>query len=226
MLFSRKLLYQEEGLRFERLSRIYSSDIAIVRSCEPTYISLGKYTNPFVFSAVTILAEDPARVLGLFGNQQANEKGVYHVQLCKDGTWRYIVIDDFVPTKSTNGRKQLLFMHSREEDHYIELWPALVEKALTKVYGTYLDLAMVREDGMCDLFRTLTGAPVSRYRLNKDFKSYLYLIDNALKRGYIVTLEQVSEVNVEVAEARNLHPYMAYRVLEFKKSGVRLRNYA
>ena len=69
MLFSRKLLYQEEGLRFERLSMIYSNDLAIVHNCEPTYISLGKYTNPYLFSAISILAEDPARVLGLFGNQ-------------------------------------------------------------------------------------------------------------------------------------------------------------
>ena len=90
-----------------------------MKSSEPTYITLGKYTNPYLFSALTIFAEDPARVLGLFGGQQANEKGAYHVQLCKDGTWRYIILDDFVPVKSVNGRKQLLFVHSREEDNVI-----------------------------------------------------------------------------------------------------------
>ena len=47
---------------------------------------------------------------------------------------------------------------------------------------------MVREEGMCELFRLLTGAPANVYQLNKDFRSYLILIDTALKRGHIVTL--------------------------------------
>lgn len=47
---------------------------------------------------------------------------------------------------------------------------------------------MVKNDGMSDLFRILTGAPISQYILNKDFRSYLILIDSALKRKHIVTL--------------------------------------
>ena len=50
---------------------------------------------------------------------------------------------------------------------------------------------MVREEGMCALFRLLTGAPASIYPLNRDFRSFLILIDAALKRGHIVTLEDV-----------------------------------
>lgn len=83
-------------------------------------------------------------------------------------------------------------MHSREEEGTIELWPTLVEKAITKIYGTYLDLIMSRDEGMCEIFKILTGAPVSRYTLNKDFRSYLILIDSALKRGHLVTLEKVN----------------------------------
>ena len=62
------------------------------------------------------------------------------------------MIDDFVPVKITE-RKQLLFLHSREIEGMIEIWPALIEKAIAKIYGTYLDLAMVRGDGMSPLFR-------------------------------------------------------------------------
>lgn len=94
-----------------------------------------------------------------------------------------------MPVKSIAGRKTRLFLHSKEDGGRVELWPAVVEKAVAKVYGTYLDLAMVREEGMGELFRLLTGAPMVAYQLTKDFRSFLILIDSALKRSHIVTLE-------------------------------------
>jgi hypothetical protein len=57
IIFNKKILSQEEGLRFERLSRIYHNDINIVSNCEPTFLSKGKYSNPYVYSALAILAE-------------------------------------------------------------------------------------------------------------------------------------------------------------------------
>lgn len=46
---------------------------------------------------------------------------------------------------------------------------------------------------MADIFRVLTGAPAHTYALNKDFRSYLILIDAALKRKHVVTLEMIPE---------------------------------
>lgn len=85
---------------------------------------------------------------------------------------------------------------------------------------------MVRGEGMADLFRLITGAPTTIYPLNKDFRSYLILIDAALKRKHIVTLEAIPEEHAETAGLRNLTPHQAYKVLEIKKSGLKIRNYA
>lgn len=82
--------------------------------------------------------------MSIFNGQEATEEGAYHVCLCKDGVWRYVIVDDFMPIKSIAGRKQMLFIHSREAEKGVELWPALIEKAIAKIYGTYLDLAMIR----------------------------------------------------------------------------------
>jgi hypothetical protein len=41
---------------------------------------------------------------------------------------------------------------------------------------------------MGELFRLMTGAPMVSYNLNKDFRSFLILIDSALKRNHIVTV--------------------------------------
>ena len=197
-------------------------------SCEPTLLSLGKYTNPYLYSALTILSEDPSLVLPLFGDQTINQEGIYHVNLCKDGVWRYIFVDDNFPVKSIAGRKHMLFLHSREsEKGTVELWPSLIEKAIAKIYGTYLDLAMAREDGMSDLFKMLTGAPVSIYHLSKDFRSFLIIIDSALKRNHIVTLEGLREEHAEGSpEELIISQHQAYRLLSIKKTGIKLRNLA
>lgn len=100
------------------------------------------------------------------------------------------MIDDYMPVKSIAGKKQMLFLHSKEDnkESKVEVWSALIEKAVAKIYGTYIDLAMMRQEGMTDLFRLLTGSPFSSYTLTKDFRSYLVLIDAALKRSHVVTL--------------------------------------
>lgn len=89
----------------------------------------------------------------------------------------------------------------------------MVEKAIAKTYGTYLDLASVQAEGMAAIFRVLTGAPAHAYALNKDFRSYLILIDAALKRKHVVTLEMIPEENEETAGLKHLATNHAYRVL-------------
>ncbi len=85
---------------------------------------------------------------------------------------------------------------------------------------------MNREDGMLHLFKILTGAPTSSYSLTKDFRSYLILIDAALKKKHIVTLEAIPEAYEETARVKNLNNFQAYRVLDIKKSGLKIRNLA
>jgi hypothetical protein len=71
------------------------------------------------------------------------------------------------------------------------MWPSLVEKAMAKIYGTYMDLAMIRIDGITPFLKILTGLPVSQYAINKDFRSYLIVIDTALKKKHIIILEGI-----------------------------------
>ena len=78
---------------------------------------------------------------------------------------------------------------------------------------------------MYELFRLLTGAPASVYELTKDFRSFLIIIDTALKRNHVVTLEGIKEEYVEQCEKMyGLMPYQAYRVMSIKKTGIKLRN--
>jgi hypothetical protein len=62
---------------------------------------------------------------------------------------------------------------------------------MAKVYGTYSDLSGSLTEGIAPLYRLLTGSPVSKYDLIKDVRSYLVLIDSALKRNHVVIVEEV-----------------------------------
>jgi len=43
------------------------------------------------------LSEYPEIVKGLMSNQTYNIEGCYSVKVCRDGVWRYILIDDWLP---------------------------------------------------------------------------------------------------------------------------------
>ena len=148
IIFNKKYMYLEEGLKFERVSKIYEAyKVRLIKFCEPAFIISGKFTSPAVYSALTILAEEPARVLDLIGNQEFNQNGIYFVHVCKDGIWRYILIDDYLPVKILL-KRSLLFAHTISKDNTHEFWPAILEKALAKVYGTYQDLFLTADKGI------------------------------------------------------------------------------
>jgi hypothetical protein len=71
-----------------------------------------------------------------------------------------VTVDDYLPVKITTKRK-LLFLHALPRNNIIEFWPSIVEKALAKIYGTYQDIFLTSFKGIKDLFRNLTGYPVS-----------------------------------------------------------------
>jgi len=53
-----------------------------------------------------------------------NPEGVYAVRFYKDGEWRIVVIDDYIPVSKKSG--QPLF--AKPSDGSAEIWAILVEK--------------------------------------------------------------------------------------------------
>lgn len=48
-------------------------------------------------AALTLMSSCSHRLTKLFGSQSVNSQGIYYVNLCVDGMWRYVFVDDRVP---------------------------------------------------------------------------------------------------------------------------------
>ena len=102
----------------------------------------------------------------LIKTAEINTAGCYVIQLCINGIWEDIVIDDFLPI--IPGSNKIAFGHARaqfkNDKKLIILWVSLIEKAWAKVHGNYDRIVM----GSCDLgFACLCGVPSFTYKNNE-----------------------------------------------------------
>jgi len=74
-------------------------------------------------------------------------QSIYVIRFFKDTKWRYVIIDDRLPTYK--GNKQLVFGKCSSND---ELWVPLIEKAYAKLHGCYQTLISgFIDDGLADM---------------------------------------------------------------------------
>lgn len=150
---------------WRRSAEIFSGKCEVFREkVEPGDISQGFLGDCYFLGSLAAVAEEPKRVFQLFPaeSRKTNAFGCYCVNLCVDGEWTQVIVDDFFATlqensqeNSTNYSNSLLFSRANGP----ELWVMLLEKAYAKVFGSYEKI----ETGFCEqALRELTGAPCSK----------------------------------------------------------------
>jgi calpain len=116
---------------------------------EPGDVVQGKLGDCYLLGALSVISTnqqllfdifpdipDSLRVEALGGpdkEQQVNEEGVYAVRFFKDGKWRIVVVDDYLPVSKATGQP----IFAKPADGSAELWVMLVEKAYAKLHGSY-----------------------------------------------------------------------------------------
>eukprot|EP00698_Gefionella_okellyi_P002955 TRINITY_DN12797_c0_g1_i1.p1 TRINITY_DN12797_c0_g1~~TRINITY_DN12797_c0_g1_i1.p1 ORF type:complete len:977 (-),score=197.34 TRINITY_DN12797_c0_g1_i1:179-3109(-) len=82
---------------------------------------------------VANIAQHAERVYKLFQPGHLTDCGVMSVAYCLNSKWYWVIVDDYIPTRS----EKPCFARSSADN---EVWVCLLEKAYAKVYGSYQDL--------------------------------------------------------------------------------------
>ncbi|CCW67573.1 unnamed protein product [Phytomonas sp. Hart1] len=120
----------------------------------PARMRLGDLGNCWMLCAMATLAESPAALRQIFrgGTKVERAHGAYRVRFNKNGLWREVVVDDYLPVIASAPQ----VAHS--VDPY-ELWPCIFEKAFAKLHGGY---ARIESGDPVHVLTDLTGAPSLR----------------------------------------------------------------
>ena len=114
-------------------------------------IVYNKLSNPNLFYALNILGENPENIKKLFLSNKKDSTCLYGVNLCQNGYFQQVVIDDFFPYNQKLNTKIFL----TEEKGLI--WPQILEKAYAKLYGSY---NLITNKSMESIMKDFTCAPV------------------------------------------------------------------
>lgn len=115
--------------------------------------------NDYFLSALSILSQFPPLIERLFITKEYNNEGIYRIQICKDGYWQIVTIDDLLPCEP-NGDPIFAGCNNNE------IWVMLLEKAYAKIHGSY---SLLKGGFVNEALIDLTGCPTSCYNLRDDF---------------------------------------------------------
>lgn len=100
----------------------------------------------------------------LFWDPELRRRGLYCFRFCKQTSWHYVIVDDFLPFCRTRAEPEPLFSYTTAADGVPQLWMPLIEKAYAKLHGSYFSLWLgLVDDGLEDL----TGWPSDKLPISK-----------------------------------------------------------
>ncbi|ESL06069.1 cytoskeleton-associated protein CAP5.5 [Trypanosoma rangeli SC58] len=194
----------------------------------PHCIDFGLLCDHWLMCAVAALAEHEERVKDIFALCTPEEKrlGAYRLLLNKNGWWKQVLVDDFLPT--VNG----IPCFARVLDDPSELWVSLLQKAYAKLHGSY---ASITGGDASHALRDFTGAPSYRFdeawmdaaQQDSKKKELLDKLTRYIEAGNVVLLNTpAAKAGTEGASNGLMAGYTYYlkAVHQFPDSGVTLLN--
>jgi hypothetical protein len=115
----------------------------------PGDIDQGALGDCWFLAALAVLAEEHNLIKNIIMSDTYNDEGVYQLRFCDYGKWQIVIIDDYFPVSNWGS-----FCYTKAKSN--ELWPALIEKGMAKLFGGYQALV---SGMMAEAFAILTGAP-------------------------------------------------------------------
>lgn len=140
-----------------------------VLNCEnPVYFNEDMYScriipgaigNSYLLNTLALLSCQPKFIHRLLVSSKFASRGLYTFKFYKNGKWRYVHIDDFIPCRQSGN---VHFLHNYSPN---ETFAMLIEKAYAKLHGCYEALTNgLMEELLLDL---TPGAGVTVLRLDR-----------------------------------------------------------
>lgn len=118
----------------------------------------GMLHNTYLISALSAMATRPEIINNIFLSKEDGKKdGFYSVCLSRSGIMSELVAFDYLPT-SENGSPVC-----KSEESNASLWPMMLEKAYSQLYGCYANIGVEGLTG--NVINDFTGAPYNRYMI-------------------------------------------------------------
>ena len=153
---------------------------------------------------MSALAEFPKLIKRLFNTQSVRNNGQYSLNLCINGTFKEVIVDDFVPVDASNKVK---FCYSKSKI----MWPILLEKAYAKTFGAYWNIGGAGSP--CRALKDLTGAPTEFTKFEGiDALKVFELIEEADKAESIMVAPTKDDPE-KVQKELGMIPWHAYTVI-------------
>ena len=167
----------------------------------------GALGNCYFLAALCSMAENSDSLIRrLFITTEINKYGIYCVQICFNGEWRAVIVDDFFPCYSEDHGPCFTKGNNNE------LWVMILEKAWAKLHGNYEKI----EAGVAsESLRSLIGAPVEVYFKDDPDINLWVILKDAFKNGYPMTAGVDEEENLSGSKIgkKNLVPSHVYSLL-------------
>ncbi|EPY29841.1 cysteine peptidase, Clan CA, family C2 [Angomonas deanei] len=188
----------------------------------PQSLEHGHLGDSWLTSSAAVIAEDEVAVKAIFSHCAPEEKkiGAYRVTVSKQGWWRSLIVDNYLPTVS----KKPLF--ARLYDDPCDIWVSLFQKAYAKLHGSYASIT--GGDGL-QLLQDFTGAP--SYRFDKEWEEAVKDAEKAeaftakltgySEKQYLVVLNTPGHDSTSYLGARYADDYESFKS-KYEKVGLRL----
>jgi calpain-15 len=201
--------YKNEQVQWKRAGD-FCNRATFGKYVEPNDFQVGTLSCPSFLSVLSCLAERERNIKRLIENQQLNPNGFYLVRLNINGVWRYISVDDFLPTINDENVGTQSFRDSESE-----ISISIIEKAYAKAYNGYS--VFFRKSKPEHYLRDLTGSRVVQYGpTDKDFASS---IKHALDQSWTVIAVPTSKI-----EELGLNHKFNLGITGLSNRGLELRN--
>ena len=192
----------------------------------PDDILQGSIGDCYFLSAVGSLCKFSNYIDKLFFTKEKTKEHLYGVFIYLNGSWKLVLIDDFLPYTGQRFKK---FAFSASAGK--ELWVAFLEKAWAKINGSYAKIGC--GGSPTEVFDILTEAYSEQVSINPYYRDYIWeTIYDAEKKGYIMTAGtsvDIFNLNIEGVGLSAGHAYTVLGVMEIDtgkgiEKVVRIRN--